>query len=49
MATKTNLALRLHGRHWRTRTLATANWEEEEFALDPDENRIRGFTSLERR
>lgn len=40
---KTDLALRLHGRHWRTRTLATADWEEEEFALDPDET---GFVAL---
>ncbi len=43
MATKTSLALRLHGRHWRTRTLATADWEEEEFALDPNET---GFVAL---
>lgn len=43
MATKTNLALRLRGRHWRTRTLATAGWEEEEFALDPNET---GFVAL---
>ena len=43
MATITSLALRLHGRHWRTRTLATADWEEEEFALDPDET---GFVAL---
>ena len=43
MATKMNAALGLRGRHWRTRTLATADWEEEEFALDPNET---GFVAL---
>ncbi len=43
MATATKAELRLRGRHWRTRTLATADWEEEDVALDPKET---GFVAL---